>query len=249
VDPRTHLAPDSGLPAWFKARSRVRRARVLFACGQAIAARGDSSGAQRSARLYQRALELLAGPIGSAGAIKSLDRISARDQLRSELRRRSVLGWLRARPRESKLVVSAGVLLLVAFAGFRWLEPDLAEGKRWEASSAWGAFPRVGVMTGDAPIDGRFHTNDEQDPWVRLDLGEARRVHAVRIENRTNCCKERAIPLAIELSIDGENWKVVGYRRVLFDTIRQQFAAQQARYVRLRVDRRSLLHLRRISVY
>lgn len=160
-----------------------------------------------------------------------------------------MLGWLRARPREAKLVVSVGVLLLVAFAGFRWLEPDLAEGKRWEASSAWGAFPRVGVMAGEASIDGRFHTNDEQDPWMRLDLGEARRVHAIRIENRTNCCKERAIPLAIELSVDGENWKIVGYRRVLFDTIRQQFAAQEARYVRLRVDRHSVLHLRRVSVY
>lgn len=227
----------------------MRRARVLFACGQAIAARGDSSGAQRSARLYQRALELLGAPNGSSAAIKSLDRISARDQLRAELHRRSVLGWLRARPRESKLVVSVGVLLLVAFAGLRWLEPDLAEGKRWEASSAWGAFPRVGVMTGDAPIDGRFHTHDEQDPWVRLDLGQVRRVHAIRIENRTNCCKERAIPLSIELSVDGESWQVVGYRRVPFDTMRQQFPAQQARYVRLRIDRRSSLHMRRISVY
>lgn len=237
------------MPAWFKARARLRRARVLFACGQAIASRGDSFGAQRSARLYQRALELLEAPIGSAGAIKSLDRVSARDRLRLALRQRSMLGWLRARPRESKVFVSVGVLSLLALAAFRWLEPDLAEGKRWETSSAWGSFPRAGVMAGESSIDGRFHTNDEQEPWVRLDLGEARRVHAVRIENRTNCCKERAIPLAIELSVDGENWKVVGYRRVLFDTIRQQFAAQQARYVRLRVDRRSLLHLRRISVY
>jgi hypothetical protein len=227
----------------------VRRARVLFACGQAIASRGDSSGAQRSARLYRRALALLEAPNGSAGATRSLDRMVARDRLRAELRRRSALGWLRARPRQAKVFVSVGVVLLVALAAFRWLEPDLAEGKRWEASSAWGPFPRTGVMTGEAPIDGRFHTNDEQDPWVRLDLGEARRVHAIRIENRTNCCKERAIPLAIELSVDGERWKIVGYRRVLFDTFRQEFAAQQARYVRLRVDRRSLLHLRRISVY
>ena len=249
MDPRTHLAPDSGLPAWFKAKARERRARVLFACGQAIAARGEPSGAKRSARLYQRALALLVAPTGGAGAVRALDRISARDQLRAELRRRGALGWLRARPRASKVIVSAGVLLLVVSAALRWLEPDLAEGKRWEASSAWGSFPRAGVMAGEAPIDGRFHTNDEQDPWVRIDLGEAQRVHAVRIENRTNCCKERAIPLAIELSLDGESWKVVGYRRMLFDTITEHFAAQRARYVRLRVDKRSLLHLRRISVY
>jgi hypothetical protein len=178
-----------------------------------------------------------------------LDRISVRDQLRAELRERSVLGWLRARPRESKVIVSLGVLVLLAVAAFRWLEPDLAEGKRWQASSAWGAFPRQGVMAGTASVDGRFHTNEEQAPWVRLDLGEVRRVHAVRIENRTSCCKERAIPLAIELSVDEKAWKVVGYRRVLFDTYTQQFEAQQARYVRLRVDRRSVLHLLRVSVY
>ena len=245
MDPRTHLAPDSGPPAWFKARARERRARVLFACGQAIAARGEPSGLRRSARLYQRALRLLGAP----HAIRALDRVAARDQLRGELRRRGVFGWLRARPRESKVFVSVGVLVLVVVAAVRWLAPDLAEGKPWQASSAYGAFPRTGVMAGEAAIDGRFHTIEEQDPWVRLDLGEARSVHAVRIENRTNCCKERAIPLAIELSVDGEAWKVVGYRRVLFDTMTQQFAAQQARYVRLRVDRRSSLHLRRISVY
>jgi hypothetical protein len=211
--------------------------------------------------LYRRALELLDAPVptntrrnqtaptGSAHAKKPLDRIAVRDQLRAELRQRSVLGWLRARPRESKVIVSLGVLVLFAVAAYRWLEPDLAEGKRWQASSAWGAFPGTGLMAGEAAIDGRFHTNDEQDPWVRLDLGGAQRVHAVRIENRTNCCKERAIPLAIELSVDGTSWKVVGYRRVLFDTYTQQFAAQPARYVRLRVDRRSVLHLRRISVY
>jgi hypothetical protein len=181
--------------------------------------------------------------------IKSLDRISARDLLRAELRRRSVFGWLRARPRESKVLVCLGVLVLLLGAAYRWLAPDLAEGKRWQASSAWGSFPRTGLMTGDAPIDGRFHTIEEQDPWVRLDLGETRRVHAVRIENRTSCCKERAIPLAIELSVDGQSWKTVGYRRVLFDTYTQQFAARDARFVRLRVDRRSVLHLRRISVY
>jgi hypothetical protein len=132
---------------------------------------------------------------------------------------------------------------------FRWLEPDLAEGKPWQASSAWGAFPRQGVMSGEAAIDGRFHTNDEQDPWLQLDLGVPQRVRAIRIENRTNCCKERALPLAMELSLDGQSWSLVAYRRLLFDTFTQQFPAREARYVRLRVDRRSVLHLRRVSVY
>ena len=104
-------------------------------------------------------------------------------------------------------------------------------------------------MSGDAPIDGRFHTTEEDNPWVRLDLGAVQRVHAVRVENRTNCCRDRALPLAVELSIDAKTWTLVGYRRLLFDTFTQQFPSRDARYVRLRVDRRSLLHLRKVSVY
>jgi hypothetical protein len=84
---------------------------------------------------------------------------------------------------------------------------------------------------------------------VQLDLGRTQSVHAVRVENRTNCCRERALPLVIELSVDAKSWKRVGYRRIMFDTYTQSFASENARYVRLRVDRRTTLHLRRISVY
>ena len=249
VDSRTHLAPASGLSAWFKSWARLRRARGLFASGQALTAHRGPSAQQRSARLYRRALQLIAVPTDGKTNGSGLDRLAARDLLRSELRRRSLLGLARAHPGTSKVLVSAGVLLLLASAATRWLSPDLAAGKRWHASSAWGAFPRTGLMVGEAPIDGRFHTREEQDPWVVLDLGETQRVHAVRVENRTNCCKERATPLAFELSVDNEHWKLVGYRRVPFGTYTQQFEPQQARYLRLRVDRHSVLHLRRISVY
>ena len=249
MDPHTTLAPDSGLSAWFKARARLRRARVLYACGQVIASRGEPAGAQRSARLYRRALELLFSPSGSSAEPKTPDRVTAREQLRAELRRRSLRGWLRTSSRRVQLVVGLGVLVLLAGATLSWIEPDLAEGKLWQASTAWGAFPGIGVMRGEAPIDGRFHTIEEDNPWVRVDLGAVQRVHAVRVENRTNCCRERALPLAIELSSDGKSWTLVGYRRLLFDTFTQQFASRDARYVRLRVDRRSLLHLRRVSVY
>jgi hypothetical protein len=221
----------------------------LYACGQVIASRGEPAGAQRSARLYRRGLELLFAPSASAAEPKTPNRVTAREQLRAELRRRSLRGWLRTSSRRARLVVGLGVVVLLTGATLRWVEPDLADGKPWQASSAWGSFPGSGVMRGDAPLDGRFHTTEEDNPWVRLDLGAVQRVHAVRIENRTNCCRERALPLAIELSVDGERWKLVGYRRLLFDTFMQQFPSSEARYVRLRVDRRSLLHLRRISVY
>lgn len=222
---------------------------MLYACGQVIASRGGPTDAQRSARLYRRGLELLFAPAAIAATPKTPDRVTAREQLRAELRQRSLRGWLRARPRLTRMALAVGVLVLMVGTVLRWLEPDLAEGKPWQASSAWGSFPGSGVMSGEAPIDGRFHTNEENEPWVRLDLGAVQSVHAVRVENRTNCCKERALPLAIEVSVDGQRWKLVGYRRLLFDTLTQQFPALDARYVRLRVERRTSFHLRRISVY
>jgi hypothetical protein len=239
VNTRTSLAPDSGPIAWFKAWTRLRRARVLFAYGQVIATRSDP----RAARLYRRGLALLDTQPTTLG------RAESRDQLRAALGRRGLMGWARAKPRRLQVILLLVGLALMVNAALGWLAPDYAEGKAWRASSAWGTFPITGSMRGEAGVDGRFHTNEEDQPWFRLDLGQVRQVHAIRIENRTNCCRERALPLAIELSTDAKTWTQVGYRRVLFDTFTQQFSTRPARYVRLRIDRRSVLHLRRVSVY
>lgn len=246
MNTRTTVASGSGLIDSLKGAARLRRARTLYACGQALASRADAASSARAARLYRRALELL----GAAGSLpKTPERALARDRLRGELDQHGLRKLVLAKPRLARALVAGVILAGVAFVATRWLEPDLAAGKRWVASSAWGAFPRSGVMTGEAPIDGRFHTVEQQQPWVQLDLGALYSVHAVRVENRTNCCRERALPLSIELSVDGQTWTRVGYRRILFDTFTQHFSSRQARYVRLRVDRRSTLHLRRISVY
>jgi hypothetical protein len=126
---------------------------------------------------------------------------------------------------------------------------DLAKGKPWVASSHWGDFAERGVMTGDSSADGRFHTNEELYPSVTVDLGAAREIHSVQVINRSNCCRERALPLAVELSREGKHWKRVGYRRAPFTTWSASFPAVQSRFVRLRVDRTSILHLRRIEVF
>jgi hypothetical protein len=104
-------------------------------------------------------------------------------------------------------------------------------------------------MQGEAPLDGRFHTNDEASPWVIVDLGAVYDVHAVQVENRVNCCRERAVPMRVELSVDKQRFWRVAYRRALFERFTAQFATRKARYVRLTVDRRSTLHLRRVAVY
>jgi len=231
---------------------RVLRARRLYRWGQGVAALGGSTAAARAARLYRRGLRVLGAPVAPAPAATSgadAARLLAREQLRAELARHGLRALAARHPRAAALLVGLCALLGAGFLASSWLAPDLAEGKGWSASSAWGPFPLAGAMIGDAPLDGRFHTNDEPYPWVVVDLGKVHDVHAVKVDNRVNCCRERAVPLRIELSLDNVTFVRVAYRRALFESFTARFATRKARYVRLIVDRRSTLHLRRVAVY
>jgi hypothetical protein len=94
-----------------------------------------------------------------------------------------------------------------------------------------------------------FHTTAESEPAVTLDLKAEVPIAEVRVGNRLNCCQERAVPLAVEVSKDGQSWKRVGYRRLEFRTWTATFPRTPSRFVRLRVDRPSTLHLQTVSVY
>ena len=58
----------------------------------------------------------------------------------------------------------------------------------------------------------QFHTDHEQNPWWRVDLGAPHRIHEVRVFNALGENIDRARHIAIELSLDGTNW-AVAYRR------------------------------------
>jgi hypothetical protein len=53
----------------------------------------------------------------------------------------------------------------------------------------------------------------------------------------------------MELSVDGAHWKRVHYQRAVFASFTASFPKTKARYVRLRVDRRSAFHLLRVAVF
>ena len=82
-----------------------------------------------------------------------------------------------------------------------------------------------------------------------MDLGSDAEISTVRIQNRRDCCSERAVPLVIELSHDGESWQQVSRREEPFDEWRASFEPKTARYVRMRVERRSVLHFEHVSVH
>jgi hypothetical protein len=157
-----------------------------------------------------------------------------------------------------RLLRIGGVLVLCAIAlgVFSWQRSlkeersDLAFGKPWRTSSTYA--PNFGCLSpaqqcAESP-DLFFHTKEEQGPWVEIDLGKPTVFSRVRIENRRDCCFERAVPLIIEVSDNQEKFKEVSRRTRSFSSWHATFSPVRARYVRVRAPSRTALHLSRVRV-
>jgi hypothetical protein len=153
------------------------------------------------------------------------------------------------------LRTSVTVLLLVlavilgAEAGARVARgPNLAEGKPWRASSTYRGFSaEAGICDGNKTRI-FFHTNREQEPWVELDLGEPTLIERVDVRNRRDCCRDRSFPLAIEGSLDGQDWQELGRQTEPFSKWTLEFGPTKARYVRAKALKRTFLHLESVEV-
>jgi len=129
----------------------------------------------------------------------------------------------------------------------RFFPRDLAAGRPWLASDADPGYPSSGAgPSTDGPA--LFHTSGLDRPWVEIDLGREHVITGVRVENRKDCCQERALPLNFEV-FDGQDWRLVVQRRTTFSTWTCDFAPVRARRVRLLRPGQGNFHLRRISVY
>jgi hypothetical protein len=76
-----------------------------------------------------------------------------------------------------------------------------------------------------------------------------RAVGGFEIDNRGDCCAERTVPLAVETSGDGKSWTLVARRTSGFSTWMRHFAPVPARFVRIQIERRSILHLARVRIH
>ena len=145
------------------------------------------------------------------------------------------------------------VLSLAILAGVRIgldvaLGPDLAAAKPWRASSAYERFdPKAKIVDGNR-TQIFFHTKSEREPWVELDLEEPTTIHRVDVRNRRDCCRDRAFPLAIEGSLDGETWRELGRRTEPFGRWTLRLEPTTVRYVRARALKRTFLHLESLEV-
>jgi hypothetical protein len=216
---------------------------------------------RRAGRLWSKALRVLdsRAPRRFESPSDGEDLLAMRKELESRLAEYKVSFHLRRtlsahrRPVAITTVVSVlfAAMLVVVIPTFRnwFFPPDRAVGKPWTATSAFEGWVTAGLLVNDANGPLMFHTTVEPSPAVTIDLQAQLPITNVSVGNRLDCCRERAVPLAVEVSSDGRTWKRVGYRRMEFRTWDATFPPTRSRFVRLRVDRPSILHLQTISVY
>jgi len=155
----------------------------------------------------------------------------------------------RTMARHEKAIRWAAVVLTIAVVSivfaFTWMHPWRRY--TFQTSSAYSGFKHAGQL-GDG--DGRsllFHTEEEDDPWVDIDLHANRKIHSVVLKNRFDCCQFRGVPLVVEIG-EGTEWQTVAERDETFDTWRADFPPVDARHVRIRSIGHTVLHLRGIEI-
>lgn len=126
---------------------------------------------------------------------------------------------------------------------------NLARRARVTTSSEDPRFPEVQRTVDGSLKELGFHTLSEEQPWVLLDLGGEEPISRVVVFNRGDCCIDVAKPLAIEVSRGGGVFEEVSRREVGFWTWDARFSPVTARWIRVKLLRRDVLHLREIEVY
>lgn len=139
--------------------------------------------------------------------------------------------------------------LVVGVAALIPAKKNLAAGRPWATSSKmFDCNPEAGEC-GGAQTMILFHTKDEQNPWFQYDLGAPTQFSSMTIKNRQDGNRERAVPLVVEVSDDGRSYREVARQNDEFSVWKPSFPKQTARYVRLRVARKSMLHLESVQVH
>jgi hypothetical protein len=260
-------ALDAVADAWrfFRAHgATLRRARALCLAADLLEVRRPRGWQPRRARLYQRATRELGRVAHPAGAPMPAVAGPASAALEPAPRARQLLRSAEAPYRRAAVALAglaAALLAVVALVGVpaylvspglrgRLFPRDLAARASWVASSAMPPNPIQGVGPATSKHALFFHSLASDHPWIEIDLGAARVIRSLHIENRRDCCQERALPINLEVFDEGlEQWRVVAQRRSAFDVWTRSFPAVRARRVRVRLAGAGILHLRRISLY
>ena len=180
-------------------------------------------------------------------ALALLERIAEEQRNYYRVRRQRVV-------RIAVPVLLACVMLLAAVSR-RAAGADLAQGTPWRASSTYsggGDACSSPQQTCPGSEQGFFFHTEESDrnSWIEFEFdSRPLDISMVEIENRTDCCADRAVPLVIEVSLDHNNWQQVAQRAKSFSTWHASFPSIQASWVRVRLLQKGPLHLKRIRIF
>lgn len=240
-----------GVSYWRKNGTRLRRARMLCQCGDAMRIRRVPDFEARSLGLYRKARRSLDGLPQPDDHPTDNVAVAAHHAL-----------WIARRPYRASAVASVVVAFAVVLLGCaaivtgslfssnlraRFFPRDLATKRPWTATNAEPGYPTSGTgPSTDGPT--LFHTAFIDRPWIEIDLGREHTISGFLIENRADCCKERALPLNVEV-FHGGTWQLVAQRRAPFSTWSYDIEPVRAARVRVLRPGRNFFHLKRISVY
>ncbi len=249
---RSPLPPlVDGFRHWWRHGARIRRAHILCQCADGLRLRRVAGWQERSARLYGRSVKVLGELAGDGG--------EGRDEVAKAAHRgiRHATGPYRALA--TAIITDACLLTVLTLVTvviavtvsstfrLRLFPSDLAAGRPWTASDGELGQAASGVgPSSQGPLF--FHTTNKRDPSVEIDLGSEHLIRGVRVENRTDCCQERALPLNVEV-LDGDIWRLVFQRRTAFSVWKDDIGPVRGRKIRFLRPGTGYFHLKKISVY
>jgi len=127
--------------------------------------------------------------------------------------------------------------------------PNVAAHANWTASTALPGYDTHGGRPSARPgAPAFFHTNGDDHPWVRIELPAPTRLRSIRIDNRTDCCELRGLPLNVEVH-DDPGWRLLCQRRTPFVTWTCRFPATTVDTFRLIVAGAGYFHLKRVAAF
>ena len=109
----------------------------------------------------------------------------------------------------------------------------------------------VGAVDGEKNGRFGFHSTIEDSPWLTIDLRRKHRISSIKVFGRGDCCFDQSVPLALEVSDDGNSFQTIDERKTAFsesDPWLVEPSGLSTRFVRLRTERRSVLVLSEVEV-
>ena len=197
----------------------------------------------------------------------AMDHLSGRDALLGAQAIDETVSWLhdtieprtvveirRSRLLRLALLALAGIGFLV-WLGIAIFSPtNIALHKRFIVSSNHpkSTAPEGGLTDGSNGDAYGVHTNIEDNPWVRIDLGEVYQLKKIKVYNRTDCCFDDALPLTLEISENEAGFTELDHKTTSFSQWSPWVVSpegKRARYIQVRGAKGKYVALSEVEAY